>query len=102
MANSAICKAIGIGSIKIRTHDGNFCTLNSVRHVPHMTKKPISLSMLDIKGFSFRGEGGVMYVCKGSNVVLKGVKHGNLYFLQGYTLSGSVAVASSEVQKEDT
>ncbi|CAO2834822.1 unnamed protein product [Amaranthus hypochondriacus] len=30
MANTAVCKAVGIGSIKIRTHDGKFCTLNDV------------------------------------------------------------------------
>ncbi|KAJ4717199.1 Retrovirus-related Pol polyprotein from transposon TNT 1-94 [Melia azedarach] len=101
MANSSICKAIGIGSIKIRTHDGKFCTLNNVRHVPLMTKNLISLSMLDNKGFSFQGEGGVLHVCKGSNVVLKGVKRGTLYFLQGSTLLSSVAVASSEIDKDN-
>ncbi|KAJ4701136.1 Retrovirus-related Pol polyprotein from transposon TNT 1-94 [Melia azedarach] len=101
MANSFVCKAVGIGSIKIRTHDGKFCTLNDVRHVPLMTKNLISLSMLDNKGFSFQGEGGVLHVCKGSNVVLKGVKRGTLYFLQGSTLSSSVAVASSEIDKDN-
>ncbi|KAJ4715843.1 Retrovirus-related Pol polyprotein from transposon TNT 1-94 [Melia azedarach] len=101
MANSYVCKAVGIGSIKIRTHDGKFCTLNDVKHVPLMTKNLISLSMLDNKGFSFQGEGGVLHVCKGSNVVLKGVKRGTLYFLQGSTLSSSVAVASSEIDKDN-
>jgi len=72
MANSDVCKVAGIGSIQIRTHDGNFCTLNNVRHVPHMTKNLISLSLLDMKGF--KGEGGVLYVYKGSDRVLKGVK----------------------------
>ncbi|KAJ4721544.1 Retrovirus-related Pol polyprotein from transposon TNT 1-94 [Melia azedarach] len=100
MANSSVCKAVGISSIKIRTHDGKFCTLNDVRHVPLMTKNLISLSMLDNKGFSFQGEGGVLHVCKGSNVVLKRVKRGTLYFLQGSTLSSSVAVASSEIDKD--
>ncbi|KAJ4702606.1 Retrovirus-related Pol polyprotein from transposon TNT 1-94 [Melia azedarach] len=101
MANSSVCKAVGIGSIKIRTHDGKFCILNDVRHVPLMTKNLISLSMLDNKGFSFQGEGGVLHVCKGSNVVLKGVKRDTLYFLQGSMLSSSVAVASSEIDKDN-
>ncbi|KAJ4718647.1 Retrovirus-related Pol polyprotein from transposon TNT 1-94 [Melia azedarach] len=101
MANSSVCKAVGIGSIKIRTHDDKFCTLNDVRHVPLMTKNLISLSMLDNKGFSFQGEGGVLHVCKGSNVVLKGVKRSTLYFLQGSTLSSSVVVASSEIDKDN-
>lgn len=101
MANSAVCKAVGIGSIKLRTHDGKFCTLNDVRHVPLMTKNLISLSLLDSKGFNFKGEGGALCVCKGSKVILKGVKRGTLYFLQGSTLSGFAAVASSEVHKDD-
>ncbi|KAJ4705025.1 Retrovirus-related Pol polyprotein from transposon TNT 1-94 [Melia azedarach] len=101
MANSSVCKAVGIGSVKIRKHDGKFCTLNDVRHVPLMTKNLISLSILDNKGFSFQGEGGVLHVCKGSNVVLKGVKRGTLYFLQGSMPSSSVAVASSEIDKDN-
>ena len=65
-----------------------------------MTKNLISLSLLDTKGFSFQGEGGVMYICK-SDRVLKGVKRGTLYILQGTKLSVSTAVASSEVHKDD-
>lgn len=70
MANSAVCRVVGIGSVGLRNHDGQFCTLNNVRHVPHMTKNLISLSLLDTNGFSFQGEGGVLYVCKGSKRVL--------------------------------
>jgi transposase InsO family protein len=101
MANSSVCKAVGIGSIKIRTHDGKFCTLHDVRHVPLMTKNLISLSLLDSKGFSFKGEGGAIHVCRGSNVILKGIKRGTLYFLQGSTVTGSAAVASSVVHQDD-
>lgn len=103
MANSSVCKAVGIGSIKIRTHAGKIATLNQVRHVPHMTKNLISLSVLDSKGFSFRGEGGELCISKGSSVVLKGAKHGTLYILQGSTLTGSAAanVASSEDRRSD-
>ncbi|CAM8961498.1 unnamed protein product [Rhodiola kirilowii] len=66
IANSDVCKAVGIGSIRIRTYDGSFCTLN-----------------------------------EGSQVVLKGVKRGTTYLLQGSTLTGYAAVASSEAHKED-
>ncbi|XP_074352118.1 putative mitochondrial protein AtMg00300 [Apium graveolens] len=101
MANSFVCVMVGIGPVKIWIHDGNFCTLNDVRHVPLMTKNLISLSMSDNKGFSFKGEDGVLHVCKASDVILKGVKHGTLYLLQGFTLTGSVTVASSEIEKEN-
>ena len=54
MDNSAVCKIVEISSIKIRTHDIKFCTLNNVMHVSQMIKNLISLS-LDSKGFYFRG-----------------------------------------------
>ena len=101
MANSSVCKVVGTGSIKIRTHDGSFCTLNEVRHVPLMTKNLISLSLLDSKGFSWSGKDGVLRVWKGSNLILKGVIRGTLYFLQGSTVTGSAHVASSEFHQKD-
>ncbi|CAL1400374.1 unnamed protein product [Linum trigynum] len=52
-----------------------------------MTKNLIYLSLLDSKGFSFKGEGGVLFVYKGSKVILKGVKRGALYNLQGSVLT---------------
>ena len=79
MDNSAVFKRVGIDSIIIRTHDGTFCTLNNVRHVPQMTKNLISLSLLDSKRLNVRCGGGVVYVCKGSKDVFKGVKCGTLY-----------------------
>lgn len=81
MANSGACKVVGIGSIRLRTHDSTFPTFNEIRHIPLMTKNLISLSLLDIKGFNFQGEGRVMSVYKGSKVVLKGIKNDTLYLL---------------------
>jgi len=81
------------------THDGKLCTLNEVRHVPHMTKNLISLSLLDNKGFGFKGEDEVILVYKGSSVILKGAKWGNLYFLQGTTLTNFVVVASFKIDQ---
>jgi len=84
MANSSSYKVVGIDSIKFKTHDGKFYTLNEVRHVPHMKKNLISLSLLDKKGFSFKGEGEVIHVCKSLSVILKEVKWGTLYFSTKY------------------
>ena len=89
MANGSVCKAVGIGSVRIRTDDGKICTIKDVRHVPQLTKNLISLSLLDSKGFSFKGEGGGLSVCRGSDVILKGAKQGTLYVLQGSTVTGS-------------
>ncbi|CAL1380356.1 unnamed protein product [Linum trigynum] len=90
MANGALCKIVGRGSIRMRTYDGSIRTLNNIMHIPEITKNLISLSLLDDKGFSFKGEGGVLSVYKGSKVILKGVKVGALYNLQGSVLTCSV------------
>ncbi|KAL1208699.1 Retrovirus-related Pol polyprotein from transposon TNT 1-94 [Cardamine amara subsp. amara] len=101
MANSSVSKVAGIGSIRIKTHDGRFVTLNDVRHVPSMEKNLISVSLLDSRGFQYSGGDGVLKVYQGSDVILKGFMRGTLYILQGSTVSGSVNVASAEIHKED-
>ncbi|KAG7558728.1 Integrase catalytic core [Arabidopsis thaliana x Arabidopsis arenosa] len=101
MANSSISQVAGIGSIQIRTHDGRFCTLNDVRHVPSMEKNLISLNLLDSRGLKYSGGDRFLQVCQGSDVILKGVIRGTLYILQGFTVIGSTNVASAEVHKED-
>ncbi|KAG6424147.1 hypothetical protein SASPL_114560 [Salvia splendens] len=100
LANIVVCKVVGIGSIRIRTHDRVLCTLNDVRHVPQMKKNLISLSTFDSKGFSFKGEDGVMHIMKGSKVVLTALKRGTLYILKGSIVTGSADTASSEIPTE--
>ncbi|KAG6383625.1 hypothetical protein SASPL_156612 [Salvia splendens] len=97
---NVVCKVVGIGYIRIRTHDEVFCTLSDVRHVPQMTKNLISLSTFDSKGFNFKGEGGVMHIMKCSKVVLTVLKQGNLYILKGSIVTGSADTASSEIPTE--
>ncbi|CAL1403297.1 unnamed protein product [Linum trigynum] len=87
MANGDISKIVGKGSVRLWTHDGYVRTLNNVRQIPEMSKNLISLSLLDNKGFNFKGEGGVLSVYKGSKVILKGVMCGALYNLQGSILT---------------
>jgi len=102
MANGSVCNIVGIGSISFRTHKGQLCTIQEVRHVPLLTNNLLSLSTLDSKGFSFKGEGGYLNVYKGSDVVLRGVKQGSLYVLQGSTVTGSIAVASAVNDADQT
>jgi len=101
MANSSVSQVAGIGSIQIRTHDGRFCTLNDVRHVPSMEKNLISLSLLDSRGLKYSNGDGILQVCQGSDVILKGVISGTLYILHGFTVTVSANVASAEIHKED-
>ena len=59
MGNNMPCKTIGIGSIKIKMHDGIVRTLSNVRHVPDLKKNLISLGTLDSNGYKFSAEGRI-------------------------------------------
>ena len=52
MENNTSCKVVGIGTIRIKSHDGIMRTLSNVRHIPDLKKNMISLGTLDAKGYS--------------------------------------------------
>ena len=54
MGNNMPYKTIGIGSIKIRMHDGIVRTLSNVRHVSNLKKNLISLGTLTPTAISFQ------------------------------------------------
>ena len=82
--------------------DGVMRTLTNVRHIPTMTRNPISLSTLDLKGYKYSAGGGVMNVSIGSLVVMKGdLKSANLYLLRGTTILGNVATISKSLSDSD-
>ena len=86
LGNNVSCKVFGIGSVKIKMHDGIIRTLTNVWHVPDLKRNLISLSALDSFGYSFSGQSGVLKVTKGTFVVMKAEKIGKLYVLQGSTV----------------
>ena len=55
-----------------------------VRHVPKVARNLISLGVLDDSGYVKKIEGGSMKICKGSMVVIKGIKKEGLYYLVCY------------------
>jgi hypothetical protein len=81
MGNNVACKIVGIGTIRIRMHDGIVRTLTNVRHIPDLKKNLISLGTLDSLGYKYSGEAGVIRVSKGLLVIMKGNKVDGLYFL---------------------
>eukprot|EP00253_Pinus_taeda_P021000 PITA_21000 len=96
MGNNMSCQTVGMGDIRIKMYDNTVRTLTSVRHVPDLKKKLISLGVLDSDGYKFTGQDGVLKVFKGALVVMKAKKVGNLYRLKGSTQIGEAAVASEE------
>lgn len=71
MGNDSPCKAIGMGSIKIKTHDGVVRTNTKVRHIPDLKGNLISLGTLESLGYRFSAEGGVLKVSRGALVLMK-------------------------------
>jgi len=96
LGNNAACEVVGIGTVRIRMHDGVERTLTDVRHVPKLKKSLISLGTLDDLGCKYTAEGGVLKISRGALTVMKGKKANSLYHLLGETVIGVAAVSSGE------
>ena len=72
-------RIFGIGSIKVKMHDGIVRILIEVRHVPKLRMNLIYMGVLDSVGYKFVVQGGFMKVSKGILVVLKVKRIINLY-----------------------
>ncbi|WP_440588068.1 hypothetical protein, partial [Acinetobacter indicus] len=56
LGNNKSCKVMGIGTVRLTTHDGFERILTDVRHIPDLRRNLISLGMLDQHGFCWKGE----------------------------------------------
>ena len=72
MGNKTSCKVIGIGTVRIKSHDGTVRTLSNVLHIPNIRKNLIYLGTLDAEGYKCNAEGEVLRVSKVALVVIKG------------------------------
>ena len=88
--------------MKIKFHDGKIRRLTGVRHILDLSKNLISLRSLEEKGCKFQSDGEVLRVSKGALTIMRGKRVGNLYFLQGSTITGSASVASSDPTSDVT
>ena len=80
----------GIGSVAIRMYDGLVRVLKDVRYVPNLKRNLISLSVLDVEGYYYKVEKGVLKVFRSSLVILKGGKRNCFYVLKGETTTDCV------------
>ncbi|GAV58366.1 LOW QUALITY PROTEIN: gag_pre-integrs domain-containing protein, partial [Cephalotus follicularis] len=76
-------------------NEGKVLTLKAW-HVLGLKKNLISLGVLDSHGCKFTSENGIIKVLRSALVIMKGKKIDGLYQLQGNTLLGTAAVASSD------
>lgn len=101
MGNDNPCKTVGIGSIKLRNHDGSTRILKDVRYVPNLKRNLISLGLLESKGLEVKMRDGILKVTSGALVMLKGARKNNLYYYQGSTVVGTAAATTSSSSKKD-
>ena len=81
LGNNKPCKIQGIGSIRLKLHDGIEKIIQDVRFVPDLKRNLISLGELDRKGCLFRGENGTLEVIKDSRIVMKGCEETRLVLI---------------------
>lgn len=60
MGNNRPCKITGIRTIRINIFDGIVRTLGDVWYVPDLKRNIISLSTLDLNGYKYTVESGVL------------------------------------------
>ena len=100
--NNFSCKIVGIRTVKIKMFNGIVRTLTDVKHIPDLKRNLISLSTPDSNVYKFIDEGGVIRVSRGAFVVMKGTKqHGQLYVLQGFTVTGDASISTSSLSDID-
>jgi len=79
---------VGKGTVRIRMYDGTLRELKEVRYILSMTKNIISVGALEAEGLKGTLGEGVLNMSSGSLVVLKSIRHNNLYYLMGNAVTG--------------
>jgi hypothetical protein len=102
LENDHLCKIAGVGTVRIKMHDGIIRTLMGVRHIPDLTKNLISLGSLEDVGCKFQSDGGVLKVLKRALTLMKAKKVGTLYILEGTSIVGTTAFMNSTSDSNNT
>jgi len=101
MGNNDVCEIKGIETIHLKMHNGVVKTLTEVRYVPDLKKNLFLLGVLESSGYKIIMHGGVLREIRGALVVLRGTRIGNLYFLDGSTITGTIIVSKS-IEDDET
>jgi len=82
MGNDTQCNVIGIGPVRIRTHDDMVRTLSNVCCIPDPKRNLISVGTLESNGCKYLTEGRVLKISKSTLVLMNRERCGSLYILQ--------------------
>lgn len=103
MGNDFVCKAISVGTAKVKMYDGIMHTFDNVQHVLYLKKNLISFGTLDENGITYSSIGGSMKICNGSLVAMRRVKLcRNLCKFIGNTVEDEATVSTLKVANEVT
>ena len=95
MGDDHPCTIEGMGTVRIKMDDGIVRELKEVRYVPKLKRNLISVGTLEASGMVISVRDSDLRMIKGSMVVMKGVRQGNLYYLKGSTITDQVETSSS-------
>ncbi|CAL8117258.1 unnamed protein product [Prunus armeniaca] len=88
IGDSSVCRVEGIGTIKVKMHDGVVRTLGMVRYIPKLKKNLISLGTFDKNGYSYKAKGGKLIISKNDS---KDTQHWHLRLR--HMIEGDIQVA---------
>lgn len=96
MGNDAVCKSLGIGSVRIHMLNRVIRTLTNVRFVSDLRKSLISLGQLTSLGCRITADNVGLKVFREARVLMKGQLVQKLYLFKGSTLKGESIVGYSK------
>ena len=91
MGSGDVSYITGLGSIRLRNHDGSTRFMIDVWYDPKLKKNLISLGALESEGIVMIIRDGVLKVILGALMVMKGIRRTNLCYFNGSTVTGVVA-----------
>jgi GAG-pre-integrase domain len=101
LGNDHLCKITGVGTIRIKIHDGIIRTLMGIRHILDLTKNLISLGFLEDADYKFQSDGEVLKVLKCALTLMKAKKIDTLYFLGGISIVGTAVIVNSTLNSKN-
>ena len=90
MSDDRPCTIEGISTIYIKMFGRMVRKLKDVRYVHHLKRNLIPVGALKALSFERSIRDGVLKIIKGLIVILKGVRHNNLYYLKGIMVTGQM------------
>jgi hypothetical protein len=105
LGDDSTTRIIGRGKFKLRLIDGRIRTLPGVLHILGLAKNLIFVRKMDDAGVKIIFEKETYRMVRGAMVLLKGVRFGTLYKLEGITISdgcNSSIVPDIGVEEERT